>query len=641
MPTNSSSMDFGPATQQFDPSYSHDALKPGTRLGGYQIIEVLGRGGFGIVYLALDSSLQRQVAIKEYLPAELAMRCEDGQVWVRPGADPAAYAAGMTAFLSEAKMLARFDHPSLARVHTFWEENRSAYMVMPYYDGRTLAAILAEMSAPPDEAWLRSLLTPLLSALSTLHNAQCLHLDISPDNIIVLKDGRPVLLDFGVASRLATDKTMPLTALLNPAYAPIEQYSETATLPQGPWSDLYALASVLHFAIAGRPPARATVRAMDDPQRPLAETVAARAEQYPGLAYSESFLAAIDKALAVRPRERPRSAAEFQMLLDNRVPPAARAMAGEPPAFSTSPGAMGAPPMPAPGLTSAAAAAFAEPPREAWFAAEPRHAPIKPRRNRKPLFIATVATLGLLSVGGWAWLQRQPSLAQITAADLPPAVVARIPKAASAVANGAPATQPAPGDMANAPATAATNPGVNTPASAPAAATQAGATPPTPQAAPAPPVVAQTAPASAPAPSATPGAAATTAAAPVAATTSAAAAPASAPAGTGTAATAQAPLPTQATAAGPTTTAAPPAEASAATPEKLAAAPAPARTKKPAKTAPAAQAAAPAPAEPNNPRAVCGARSNFALVYCMQQQCRRWKFTNHPQCIEMERRGEL
>ncbi|MBX3622679.1 MAG: serine/threonine protein kinase, partial [Rhizobacter sp.] len=352
MPKHSPSMDFGPAPRQFDSAYPQDALPPGTQLGNYQIIEMLGRGGFGIVYLALETSLQRRVAIKEYLPAETAMRCDDQQVWVRPGADTLAYAAGKTAFIKEAKLLARFDHPALARVHTFWEENRTAYMVMPYYEGHTLAAVLAGMQHPPDEAWLRSLLSPLLSALQVLHMAQCLHLDISPDNIIVQRDSRPVLLDFGVASRLATDKTMPLTALLNPAYAPIEQYSESPTLPQGPWSDLYALAGVLHFAIAGRPPARATVRAVDDPQRPLAETVAALRERHPGLHYSDTFLAAIDKALAVRPRDRPRNVLEFEQLLDRR-PAEAAPLGARPAPPRQGPQRSAPPPAAAPGFAAA------------------------------------------------------------------------------------------------------------------------------------------------------------------------------------------------------------------------------------------------------------------------------------------------
>lgn len=613
------SMDFGPTTQQFDPVQPFDALPAGTRLGGYQLIEVLGRGGFGIVYLALDSSLQRQVAIKEYFPAEFAMRCDDGQVWMKPGADPAAYSAGMKAFLNEAKMLARFDHPSLARVHTFWEENRSAYMVMPYYDGRTLGDVLAEMKAPPDEAWLRSLLAPLLSALSTLHNANCLHLDISPDNILVLADGRPVLLDFGVASRLATDKTMPLTALLNPAYAPIEQYSESATLQQGPWSDIYALAGVLHFAIAGVPPARATVRAVEDPQRPLAETVASRAMLFPGLSYSAPFLAAIDKALAVRPRDRPRGAAEFSLLLDRATPAEPPAAAPQAPSrgpadfdFAAATG----------GSTRATPAPAREPEPEAIFAAEPMDAPPRPTRSRMPMWVATIAVLGLAGAW-WTSLQRQPSLASISVSDLPPAVVARIPQP---VAEGASSAMPLP-----------TEPTAAGPAPAPASAATAAAS-----AAATAPVVAQAAPVVAQAASA-PQQPASAAAAPPAPTRQAAAKPAapSKPVRVAKAAPPRVP-PTL-----PPPEEAPPQEQTAAARADADAAPRerdgerepepPATARKP----PPKSVASALPAEPNNPRAACGSRTNFALVYCMQQQCKRWKFNNHPQCIEMERRGEL
>lgn len=605
MPKTDPSMDFGPTTQ-FDSVYTPDALPAGTRLAGYQIIETLGRGGFGIVYLALDTSLQRQVAIKEYFPAELALRCADGQVWVKPGADATAYSSGMKAFLSEAKMLARFDHPSLARVHTFWEENRSAYMVMPYYEGRTLAAVLAEMGAPPDEAWLRALLEPLLSALGTLHNAQCLHLDISPDNIIVLGDGRPVLLDFGVASRLAFDKTMPLTALLNPAYAPIEQYSESANLQQGPWSDLYALAGVLHFAIAGVPPARATVRAVDDPQRPLAETVAKRAQQFPGLSYSPSFLAAIDQALAFRPRERPHGVAEFQLLLDRPAQPEPEPSPDPTSApFNDLFAGMQAPSPAAPPATA-----------DAWLAAEPMDAPPRPTRSRAPMWIATVAALGL-GVAAWTWLQRQPSWATITVADLPPAVVANIPKP---VAEGASAVALPTEPTAAGPAASAAAPAASALPSAPAdtvVATAAATTATPASAVPAAP---------APTASAAPPAASAMAAKPVPPQKARVARAAPPPR---TAASAPAPAPP---AAKPVSAEADdPAQATRTAENATAAA-----RKQPAKSNAAAQSP-----EPATPRAACSGRTNFALVYCMQQQCKRWKFNNHPQCVEMERRGEL
>ena len=543
MPDNPSSRDFGPSTQQFDAALTRDALPAGTRLGGYQIVELLGRGGFGIVYLALDSSLQRQVAIKEYFPAELAMRYDDHQISVKPGADAEAFAIGKAAFLNEAKMLARFDHPSLARVHSFWEENRSAYMVMPYYDGRSLRDTLADMPSPPDEAWLRALLTPLLSALSTLHAAQCLHLDISPENIIVLGDGRPVLIDFGVANLWATDKTQPLATLLNPAYAPIEQYNESEALPQGPWTDLYALAGVLHFAITGHPPARATVRAVDDPQRPLTEAVLALNARFPHLYYSSAFLAAIDKALSVRPRDRPRDVADFQQSLDRA--------AAKPAAASTARNKR-LEPVFAPSSQS-----------EASFTREP------PRSNG-PLWIAGLCVLALAFAGAWAWQQMQAG-----------PIVVYAPAVDSAAAD-APAPAPTAASMA-ASLTATTASVVDAPAPVASAAI----------------AVAMAASESAPTPM------------PAAANVAA-----------------SAPAPSE-----------PPASAVAAVVAALDPTVPPEPAPKPSgKAARAAKAAA---AEAATPRAVCGKRTNFALLYCMQTQCKKPRFEQHPQCVELRRRGEI
>ncbi len=512
MSDNPPSRDFGPSTQQFDAALIRDALPAGTRLGGYQIVELLGRGGFGIVYLALDSSLQRQVAIKEYFPAELAMRYDDHQISVKPGAEASAFAIGKAAFLNEAKMLARFDHPSLARVHSFWEENRSAYMVMPYYEGRSLRATLAALPSPPDEAWLRALLTPLLSGLSSLHAAQCLHLDISPENIMVLGDGRPVLIDFGVANRWATDKTLPLATLLNPAYAPIEQYSESESLPQGPWTDLYALAGVLHFAITGQAPARATVRAVDDPQRPLAETVLTLNAGLPQLNYSSGFLAAIDKALAVKPRDRPRDVMDFQQWLD-RAPTA--------PAPAPADSNKRQEPVFAPSSQSDASFTRESPQRHGllWMAG---------------LFVAVLAL-----VGAWVWQQMQvgPIVVYAPLATSAPVESA----AAAAVSEPAFATLPAASLAASAPQP-----------SEPSAAAVAAAV----------------------------------------------------------------------EALEPTVTE--PAPKRSRTAE---------RAERAAKAAAAEEAAA--------PRAACGTRANFSLLYCMQTQCKKPRFTQHPQCLDLRRRGEI
>ena len=129
--------------------------------------------------------------------------------------------------LNEGRLLARFDHPSLVKVHRFWEANGTAYMAMPFYKAQTLRQRRQELGAVPvTEAWLMSMLEPLLGALAEMHRADVFHRDIAPDNILWCADNRPVLLDFGAARRVLADRTQHLTAVLKPQFAPIEQYAD-------------------------------------------------------------------------------------------------------------------------------------------------------------------------------------------------------------------------------------------------------------------------------------------------------------------------------------------------------------------------------------------------------------------------------
>jgi hypothetical protein len=283
----------------------HNILPPGTRLGEFEIAGLIGEGGFGIVYLALDTSLGRHVALKEYMPSALAARIGATQVQVRSERYEGMFLAGLKSFINdEARLLARFDHQSLVKVYRFWEANGTAYMVMPYYKGVTLKDALRSMKRPPDEAWLRALLAPLVEALAVLHASDCFHRDVAPDNIILLEGSqRPVLLDFGAARRVIGDMTQALTVILKPGYAPIEQYAEVPSLRQGPWTDLYALAALVHFAITGKTPPPSVGRMVSDTYQPLAKLAAGR--------YSERFLKAIDHALAVQPAHRPTSCRQF------------------------------------------------------------------------------------------------------------------------------------------------------------------------------------------------------------------------------------------------------------------------------------------------------------------------------------------
>ncbi|MBU2410515.1 MAG: protein kinase, partial [Gammaproteobacteria bacterium] len=290
--------------------FSEHALPVGTLIEGFRILKPIGEGGFGIVYLAWDCALERHVAIKEYMPASLAVRSNSlFEVSARSERDRGTFDAGLKSFVNEARLLARFDHPALVKVLRFWEGNRTAYMAMPYYEGPTLKTVLAAPGPPPSEEQLRIWLRPLLVALATIHRENCYHRDISPDNILLTHSG-PVLLDFGAARRVITDMTQALTAVLKPGFAPIEQYG--GEMMQGPWTDLYALAGVVHYAITGRPPLASAVRIVNDTPRPLA---VARAGHY-----SDSFLRAIDAALSVRPEGRPQDVAQFCALLGENPP---------------------------------------------------------------------------------------------------------------------------------------------------------------------------------------------------------------------------------------------------------------------------------------------------------------------------------
>src|SRR5262245_18335472 len=296
-----------------EPALSANALPFGTRLHEFEIVDLIGEGGFGIVYLARDCVLERNVALKEYLPAALASRGPGATVAPSSSRDLETFQIGLRSFINEARMLAQFDHPALVKVYRFWEANGTAYMVMPYYEGITLKESLRRAETPPDEAYLKQLLTQLLDALEVLHRANAVHRDIAPDNILILPSGEPLLLDFGAARRVITDRTQTLTAILKPGYAPIEQYGESPALKQGPWTDLYALAGVFHFAITGAAPAPAVTPTITDPLVPLSKSASGR--------YSPTFLRALDQALAVNPASRPQSVEAFRALLGlERVP---------------------------------------------------------------------------------------------------------------------------------------------------------------------------------------------------------------------------------------------------------------------------------------------------------------------------------
>lgn len=294
-------------------------MPPGTRLGEFEVTGLLGVGGFGIVYQAYDHSLQRDVAIKEYLPASLARRSDGQSVILRSSVDEQSFDDGLRSFIGEARLLAQFDHASLVKVFRFWEQNETAYMVMPLYRGMTLKQARRWMRSPPPEEWLRKVLWSVLGALNVLHAGKTMHRDISPENIFLQDSGPPVLLDLGAARRAIGEKSQNLTATLKFSYAPIEQYGDAPGLRQGPWTDIYSLAAVVYGCLSNELPLPATLRAVKDRMPTFAE-IAARISEQQDLSYTPGFVQTIDQALALRPRERPRTVSAFARAMDLQPP---------------------------------------------------------------------------------------------------------------------------------------------------------------------------------------------------------------------------------------------------------------------------------------------------------------------------------
>ena len=287
---------------------ANHSLPLGTRLGEFELTKEIGEGGFSIVYLAWDHSLDRNVALKEYMPSSIAARSGPTEVGARSERHRETFDAGLKSFINEAKLLAQFDHPALVKVYRFWEANGTAYMVMPFYEGMTVKDTVRALPAPPDEAWLLGLLAPLTEALNVIHAERCYHRDIAPDNVILLAgSGKPLLLDFGAARRVIGDMTQALTVILKPGYAPVEQYAELPGMKQGPWTDVYALAAVVYWAITGRTPPASVGRMLNDTYVPLLECAAGR--------YGPRFLRAIDHALTVLPERRTQTIDAFRQEL--------------------------------------------------------------------------------------------------------------------------------------------------------------------------------------------------------------------------------------------------------------------------------------------------------------------------------------
>lgn len=278
-------------------------------LNWYRIERVLGRGGFGVIYLATDTNLDLLVAIKEYRPPLMGIDSDSHTHTREPSQN---VVEGVQHFITEARNLVRFKHPNIVRVMSVFELNDTAYMVMEFEEGIDLREHWQRPENKTEHA-LKDLIVPITQGLAEVHRRGFVHRDIKPANILVRNNGSPVLLDFGSARSSGQAGTDGLTALVSAGYSPLEQYSCSSDRQQGPWTDIYALGAVLYFAISGSEP-------VDSAKRGSALLNGGKDPMLPALLlgqgrYTDDFLRAIDWALAFRIADRPQTLSDWKPAL--------------------------------------------------------------------------------------------------------------------------------------------------------------------------------------------------------------------------------------------------------------------------------------------------------------------------------------
>jgi tetratricopeptide (TPR) repeat protein len=310
---------------------SQYSLRPGVRIGDYEILGELGAGSFGITYKAWDHRLQTYVALKEYLPLEFAVREPDSTV-VTPRSERVSnqYQFGLKGFLEEARTLAQFRDARIVRITNFMEANGTAYLVMDYEEGESLDALLRREQRRLEEPEVLRVMVPVLEGLCIVHRAGVLHRDVKPANIYLRAQGSPLLLDFGAARQALGEETQNLTSIVTPGYGPFEQYQRNSK--QGPWTDVYGAGATLYRLVTGQRPAEAPDRVgavhahEKDPNPPAVEVAKGR--------YSARLLETIDWMLQPLPQNRPQRIEDALERIASTDAPTLRDPSGPPTASS-------------------------------------------------------------------------------------------------------------------------------------------------------------------------------------------------------------------------------------------------------------------------------------------------------------------
>ncbi|MBC7803670.1 MAG: serine/threonine protein kinase [Candidatus Parcubacteria bacterium] len=297
-------------------SQANQPLPEGFQLENYRILRLLASGGFSFVYLAHDEK-EIPVAVKEYLPATLALRTSDSPVPVVPEENLATFRYGLKCFFEEGRSLATLSHPNVVRVLNFFRANETVYLVMRYERGRTLQEHIHKKSGSIKEDWLRNTFVHLLHGLREVHSNKLLHLDIKPGNIYVRNDGNPVLIDFGAARQTLTVDGLKLPPMYTPGFASPEHHRGRDRL--GPWSDIYSIGASMYACLAGAGPPVATQRVEKDKMTSARKGWAGK--------YSADLLDTIDWCLRLDHLERPQSVFALQKALLGEKEPGFRSEA--------------------------------------------------------------------------------------------------------------------------------------------------------------------------------------------------------------------------------------------------------------------------------------------------------------------------
>lgn len=250
-------------------------LRPGMCLRDrYVLGRVLGEGSFGISYIAWDCLLDTVVAIKEYFPASLVSRHiseedEDTNVYIYEKRESQKYQESLKKYLGEAKSLsAYYDLDGIVSVRDFFYANNTAYIVMGYVDGISVKEYVEKNGPIEGEKFLR-MLEPVIQSLAKVHQTGVLHRDISPDNMLLTRDEKLVLIDFGAARKENINMTRSMTVVFKRGFSPEEQYRTRGQ--QGAWTDVYALCATAYYALTGKAPDESIQRVLEDDMPSLTE----------------------------------------------------------------------------------------------------------------------------------------------------------------------------------------------------------------------------------------------------------------------------------------------------------------------------------------------------------------------------------